>query len=265
MSIVTYSYLELLPVDMYEHKKLVIFDLDGTLAESKSAMDAEMTKLFGLLLAVKKVAVISGGRFEQFKVEFLDSLTLANFNLDTLFLFPTCATVFYRHEENWVKVYQEQFSAEEKKKITQAFLHAMKRSGVKQPACIYGDVLEDRESQITYSAAGQRAPVEVKRLWDPDAKKRLAMKKVLQKEIPEFEIRVGGMTSIDVTRKGIDKAYGIQKMERILAISKQEMLFIGDALFPGGNDFPVQEAGVECIATSGPEETKNIIAKILSS
>ncbi len=250
---------------MYTNKKLIIFDLDGTLAESKSIMDGEMTKLLGELLAVKKVAVISGGRFEQFKIEFLDSLALANFDLRSLYLFPTCATTFYQYQKEWVKIYQESFSGDEKKKILRAFSYVMKRSGVKQPSRIYGDVLEDRESQITYSAAGQKAPVDVKQTWDPDATKRLAMKKVLQKEIPEFEIRVGGMTSIDVTRKGIDKAYGIQKMEELLHISKSEMLFIGDALFPGGNDYPVQQAGVSCIATSGPDETKKIIGKILFS
>ncbi len=246
-------------------KKLIIFDLDGTLAESKGVMDAEMTGLLGGLLAVKKVAVISGGRFEQFQIEFLDALTSARFDLSSLFLFPTCATSFYRFEKGvWRNVYQERFLGEEKRKILQAFASVMEHGEVVQPMRIYGDVLEDRESQITYSAAGQKAPVEVKRMWDPDASKRLAMKQDLEKKIPEFEIRLGGMTSIDVTRKGIDKAYGIRKIEEILGISKPEMLFVGDALFPGGNDYPVKEAGVDCIATSGPEETKKIIAQLLS-
>ncbi|TSD00783.1 MAG: HAD family hydrolase, partial [Parcubacteria group bacterium Greene1014_15] len=222
------------------NKKLILFDLDGTLAESKSVMDKEMMELFGRLLEAKKVAVISGGRFEQFRAEFLDALETSHGNLASLYLFPTCATSFYRYENgNWMNVYQEQFSSKEKRKIVHAFAHTMKHSGIPQPVHLYGDVLEDRESQITYSAAGQKAPVEVKRSWDPDAAKRLAMKSILEKKIPEFEIRVGGMTSIDVTRKGIDKAYGIRKIEEFLGIAKEDMLFIGDALFPGGNDYPV--------------------------
>lgn len=252
--------------DMYSSKKLILFDLDGTLAESKSVMDDEMTELLGKLLAVKKVAVISGGRFEQFKVEFLEGLASGNFNITSLYLFPTCATSFYRYEKgDWVNVYQERFSSHEKRKIMNAFAYAMKRSEIAQPIRIYGDVLEDRESQITYSAAGQKAPVLVKRSWDPDAAKRLTMKRVLEEKIPEFEIRVGGMTSIDVTRKGIDKAYGIRQIETTLGIGKEDMLFIGDALFPGGNDYPVREAGVECIAVVGPHETKEIIQRLLFS
>ena len=248
------------------NKKLILFDLDGTLAESKSVMDKEMMELFGRLLEAKKVAVISGGRFEQFRAEFLDALETSHGNLASLYLFPTCATSFYRYENgNWMNVYQEQFSSKEKRKIVHAFAHTMKHSGIPQPVHLYGDVLEDRESQITYSAAGQKAPVEVKRSWDPDAAKRLAMKSILEKKIPEFEIRVGGMTSIDVTRKGIDKAYGIRKIEEFLGIAKEDMLFIGDALFPGGNDYPVQEAGVACISVAGPHETKEIIRGLLFS
>ncbi len=250
---------------MYQTKKLIIFDLDGTLAESKTMMDEEMAGLLGQLLKLKKVAVISGGRFEQFKKEFLDTLAKKQFNLKSLYLFPTCATSFYRYEQGtWIKVYQERLSLVEKKKIMRAFVETMKERDLRQPVRIYGAVLEDRESQITYSAAGQQAPVSVKRVWDPDAKKRLAMKRILEKKIPEFEIRIGGMTSIDVTMKGIDKAYGIRKIESLLGISKEEMLFIGDALFPGGNDYPVKEAGVECRAIAGPEETKRVIEAMLS-
>ncbi|MCH8889020.1 HAD hydrolase family protein, partial [Patescibacteria group bacterium] len=75
--------------------------------------------------------------------------------------------------------------------------------------------------------------------------------------------RIGGTTSIDVTKKGIDKAYGIQKIEKSLNIRRDNMLFIGDAVFPGGNDYSVKEAGVKTIQVSGPEETKEIIRELL--
>jgi hypothetical protein len=45
-------------------KSLIIFDLDGTLAESKSSLDGEMAALLGRLLEVVKVAIISGGAWE---------------------------------------------------------------------------------------------------------------------------------------------------------------------------------------------------------
>jgi phosphomannomutase len=52
-------------------KKLIVFDLDGTLAESKSSVDAEMSELLHELLAIVKVAVISGGDWSQFEKQLL--------------------------------------------------------------------------------------------------------------------------------------------------------------------------------------------------
>ena len=82
------------------------------------------------------------------------------------------------------------------------------------------------------------------------------MKAILDKLIPEFSVRLGGATSVDVTKPGIDKAYGIRKLRDTLGIAIQEMIYIGDALFPGGNDYPAEEAGAVSIPVRDPHETK---------
>jgi hydroxymethylpyrimidine pyrophosphatase-like HAD family hydrolase len=111
---------------------------------------------------------------------------------------------------------------------------------------------------------GQQAPLPEKVEWDPYYAKRKKMKGMLDKLLPEFSIRMGGATSIDVTKPGIDKAYGIQKLKEILKIEKEEMIFIGDALFPGGNDYPAEEAGVVSIPVNEPEQTKRVIQAIIA-
>jgi phosphomannomutase len=77
-------------------------------------------------------------------------------------------------------------------------------------------------------------------------------------------VRLGGTTSIDVTKPGIDKGYGIQKLRDTLGIAVAEMLFIGDALFPGGNDYPAKKAGAESIQVRDPEESKQVIEAIVA-
>jgi hypothetical protein len=77
-------------------------------------------------------------------------------------------------------------------------------------------------------------------------------------------VRLGGTTSIDVTRPGIDKAYGIRKLRDVLGIPISEMLFIGDAVFPGGNDYPAVEAGADTIAVRDPNETKAVVTAIIA-
>jgi phosphomannomutase len=243
-------------------KRLIVFDLDGTLAESKSQMDNEMSSLLSELLLVKSVAVISGGSFQQFEKQLIAGLKCRAELLKKLFLFPTCSTSFYRYDNRWLKVYSEDLSKHEKERIMNAFTRVLSDICF-NPGKIYGSLIEDRGTQVTFSALGQEAPVALKKNWDQNHKKRQEITDLLEKYIPDFEIRMGGTTSIDVTRKGIDKAYGIRQIEKYLGFSKNEMLFIGDALFEGGNDYPVKLAGVEVLEVSGPGDTKRIVMGLI--
>ena len=243
-------------------KKLIVFDLDGTLAESKASLDAEMAILFNALLRIVKVAVISGGDWPQFEKQVLSNLPHDD-HLKNLSLLPTCGTKFYRYTADWKKIYSEDFTAEEKEKIISSLKQAIGASGFKVEK-VWGETIEDRGSQITFSALGQQAPLEEKKKWDPDFIKRKKIKTLLEKLIPEFSVRLGGATSIDVTKPGIDKAYGIRKLRDILSIGIKEMIFIGDALFPGGNDYPAEEAGVVSIRVRDPNESKRVIETIIA-
>lgn len=248
-------------------KKLIIFDLDGTLAYSKARMDEEMAlSLVGLLKANKMVAIISGGKYAQFQKQILPVFVDVGVGEEfkNLFLFPTCGAAFYKYNgENWNQVYAENLFTYEKNKIKDAFQVVFSKLNYQHPKKVYGEILEDRGTQITFSALGQQAPLKLKEAWDPDSAKRLKIIMALAPLLPEFDLAVGGTTSIDVLHKGINKAYGIKKMEEHLGIAKIKMLFIGDKVFPGGNDYPAKEAGVECIQVTNPEETKKQIAVIL--
>jgi HAD superfamily hydrolase (TIGR01484 family) len=241
-------------------KKLIVFDLDGTLAESKSAIDTEMSRLLGGLLAVVRVAVISGGGFPQFQTQLVGNLP-AGGDLARLSLLPTCGTRFYEYDDGWKLLYAEDFTAAQKQTIITALNEAVDTSGFKAEKT-WGDAIEDRESQITYSALGQQAPLDAKKAWDPDFTKRKKIKSILDPLLPGFSVNLGGSTSIDITLPGIDKAYGIHKLVDILKISIDEMIYIGDALFPGGNDYPARSTGVVCIQVRDPNETKRVIEAI---
>jgi phosphomannomutase len=243
-------------------KKLIVFDLDGTLAESKSALDTEMAALLHDLLGIVKVAVISGGDWPQFEKQLLFNLPRDD-RLLNLSLLPTSGTKFFKYSGDWKKLYSEDLTTDEKEKIISSLRKAVGEAGF-QAEKVWGEVIEDRGTQITFSALGQQAPLEEKDKWDPDFAKRKKIKAVLDSLIPEFSVRMGGATSIDVTKPGIDKAYGIRKLRDLLGISVAEMIFIGDALFVGGNDYPAEEAGVVSIPVRGPNETKPVTEAIIA-
>lgn len=243
-------------------KKLIIFDLDGTLAESKSAIDNEMAGLLGRLLEVAQVAIISGGDWPQFEKQVLSHLT-GKHALKKLSILPTCGTKYYQYKGDWKQLYAENFTDDEKAIIMENLNKAVKKSDLDINK-IWGAQIEDRGSQITFSALGQNAPLEEKKDWDNDFAKRKRVKMRLDESLKQFSIEMGGATSIDITKPGIDKAYGIQKLHQVLGIEIPEMIFIGDALFEGGNDNPARKTGVTCIQVRDPEETKRVMETIIA-
>jgi phosphomannomutase len=242
---------------------LIIFDLDDTLAESKAKLSPTMADTLTRLLAKKKVAIITGGKYEQIIKQVISELP-TDANLSNLSLFPTCGASYYHFEWGvWSNVYEERLSDDEVAKIFAALQEAQTEAGVITEWPLHGEQIEDRGTQVSWSALGQNCPGALKVLWDPDQKKRLSMLPFLSRTIPEFEARVGGATTIDVTRKGVDKKYGIYQMEKYLDVSLSDMLFIGDAIFPGGNDYAAVEVGIDYKKTTWPEMTEELIEEIL--
>ena len=253
-------------------RKLIAFDLDGTLAPSKSPLPDRIGELLGRLLEHYQVCVISGGKFGQFEKQLLKGLNVDPDRLERLHLMPTCGTRYYKYDlvkAEWGKVYAEDFTEAEKTKITNALLQSVKELGYIEKET-FGEILEDRGSQITWSALGQdivdhlgMEGVRRKEEWDPDNAKKNAVRDRAAELLPEFEVRVGGVTSVDITKPGIDKAYGMRKMMELLEIGKSEILFIGDRIMEGGNDYPVKAMGIDTIQISKWEETALVIDAIV--
>lgn len=241
--------------------QLVAFDLDGTLAESKQPIGEEMGQALADLLGVVNVAVISGGDWPQFDKQVASRLP-AGTDLTRLWLMPTTGTKLYRHSDGeWRTVYAELFDDEEKGRILAGFESALEATGF-VPEKTWGERIEDRGSQITFSALGQQAPVHVKEVWDPQFAKRKIIQADLMNRLPGLSINMGGATSIDVTRAGVDKAYGLKRLSEHSNIALDAMLFVGDAIFPGGNDYPAKQLGLDTVCVRDPQETLAVIATI---
>ncbi len=249
------------PVDGVD---LIAFDLDDTLAPSKSSLDPLMASLLAHLLSVVEVCVISGGQFGQFQNQLIAGLPAsASGSFDRLHLMPTCGTQYYRYSDGWKLQYAENLSAAEKESSLAIVEQCAKRLGLWESQT-WGPILEDRGSQITFSALGQDAPVDAKRAWDPTGAKKESLRAAVADLLPGLEVRSGGSTSIDITRQGIDKAYGMRKLAGLTGIPLDRMLFIGDRLDPGGNDYPVKALGVRTMSVDGWHDTAAIVERFLA-
>ena len=246
-------------------RRVISFDLDNTLADSKSPISGQMATLLKDLLGSFQVCVISGGKFEQFKKQLLDNLEAAPQTLAALHIMPTCGTRYFRFDvdaRDWQQMYAEDLPAKERAKIIAALDEGADALGYRAKR-LWGEQIEDRGSQVTFSALGQEAPVARKQAWDPDGTKKQKLRDYVAKALPEFEVQIGGSTSVDVTKPGIDKAYGITKLIELLDVTKQDVLFVGDRLKKGGNDYPVKAMGVDCLEVSRWQDTALVIQTIL--
>ena len=242
--------------------KLLAFDLDDTLAPSKSPIPDEISDLLVALLDRVEVCVISGGQIGQFLSQVIERLP-EHARFERLHLMPTCGTAYYRFaESDWQPVYAESLDPAHTAAAFASLEARAKELGFWE-SDTWGPILEDRGSQVTFSALGQAAPVDVKKAWDPSGAKKSALRELVQADLPELEVRSGGSTSIDITRRGIDKAFGMRRLEEQTGISLSEMLFVGDRLDPDGNDYPVKALGVDCVAVDGWEDTATFLRGFL--
>lgn len=246
-------------------RKLVAFDLDDTLAITKSPISDRMGELLTHLLEEYEVCIISGGNFDQFKKQVVDRLQAPAPLLGRLHLMPTCGTRYYRYDEltqDWKLQYSNDLTDDQKTRIIDALKNGAKELGLWEEKP-YGDIIEDRGSQITFSALGQKAPAEEKYKWDPTGEKKHKLRDFVAPIVPDVEVRVGGTTSVDVTIIGVDKAYGMRKLIEVTGFGMESMLFVGDRLEEGGNDYPVKAMGIDSIAVEKWEDTALVVETLV--
>ncbi|WP_431803204.1 HAD-IIB family hydrolase [Microbacterium sp. bgisy203] len=244
--------------------RLVAFDLDDTLAPSKSAIDPRIGELLVALAARVEVAIISGGQLGQFTAQVVDRLPQASDEvLARMHLLPTCGTQYYRLTPAGIEtVYARSLTDDQKQRALAAVEEEARRLGLWESET-WGEILEDRGSQITFSALGQSAPVDAKSAWDPTGEKKNALRDAVAARVPDLEVRSGGSTSVDITERGIDKAYGMRQLAEQTGIALDDMLFVGDRLDEHGNDYPVLAMGVACQAVEGWPDTAEFLERLI--
>lgn len=245
--------------------KAMVFDLDGTLTPSKQDMEPEMARVFARLTRSLPTGVISGGSFHQFSRQLLAPLEQQDLGLQNLHLMPTCGTRYYRFVDGaWQAKYVLDMDPALAKKAEKVIEQVARSLGYwcENPA---GEIIENRGSQLTYSALGQQAGKAEKDAWDPSGVKRAKLAARAAELLPELTVLSGGSTSVDITMRGIDKAYGVEKFLAQTTLEPAQVLFVGDRLDLDGNDYPAVRTGVQTRATSGPKQTQEIITQVLAT
>lgn len=241
--------------------KLIASDLDDTLAVTKQPITPEMASLLAKVLDTYDLCVISGGTYEQIITNVVTQLKVADEQLARIHVMSTSGARYDRYDpasRDWKPVYEKTLSGDERANIIRVVEQTIKQTGLWE-AEVYGDRIDDRGSQITFSGLGQLASPSLKAAWDPSGEKRRQAQAVLAEALPGYEVVINGKTSIDVLQPNIDKAYGIQQLVEREGYALDEILFFGDSLEEHGNDYPVKALGVASIEVKSWQDTANYI------
>lgn len=232
-------------------KTMLAFDIDHTLSLSKQPISKEVAGLLIQLMGKFEVCIISGRSFDQFMTQVIGRLPIPDAELFShLHCLPAQGTQYYRFTDTgWEKVYAHYLREEEVSRIFTVVKQSARELGFwrKENREVGDTILENRQSQVTFAAVDTSAETEVKRAWDPDCAKRLAIIKRCKELAPEFEYKIGGNTSIDITLPGMDKGFGMRRLLEELEMEKEEILYFGDMTEPGGNDYPIVQMGIDTI------------------
>lgn len=247
---------------------LIGFDLDNTLACSKKPMLAPMAETFSKIVDLIPVAIITGGRLYLVKSQILDMVTEGT-NLENLHIMPTNGTSYYRidNKQSLKCVYEHKIEPNQAEHVISVMRECAESMGLWKTSgdsMLWGEQIENRGSQITFSALGQLAPVEYKKAWDPEGKLKAQLVKRISQSLPNFAVRQGGDTSVDVYRRGDDKAQALLTLAKYCDLSIEKITFIGDHMEPGGNDYPTAFTGALAVRVKNPEDTLTLCTKVLN-
>jgi HAD superfamily hydrolase (TIGR01484 family) len=241
----------------FTKKRIIIADVDETICDSCQEISDEMAHQINSL--IKKgfhFAFISGTTVKELQRMISSKVIEAHHILGTTGTNYTFVNNQGNNSDNnqrTKEIYNHSFTDEEKKNIFTVLEKLITQFNI-QSMTTKEDQLQDRDSQITLSAIGRNASLELKKKYDPDGLKRKEWINFIKEELNDYELKIGGTTSLDVTRKGLDKAWGIKEFAKYYNLPLNEIIYFGDKLYPGGNDYAASKI-VDCVAVKSPEDT----------
>ncbi|MES2087436.1 MAG: HAD-IIB family hydrolase [Patescibacteria group bacterium] len=236
---------------VYKH---VFFDVDKTLTRSRSLIEDAMKSALMSLCTVADVTIVSGAKEEQIWKQ------ISNDFIGKVFILAQNGNfaLSVDRKDLWKNI----LSAEEKRQIMDHINLVRQEFKNLFVDVDENDLIQDRGCQITFSFVGHNAELTRKEKFDPTGDLRNKILKEVPFVAPTLEVKVGGTTSFDYFARGKNKGSNIKKLMELFGWKPEECLYIGDALFPGGNDDTV--IGVcDTLQVQGPEQTLAAIQKMI--
>ena len=239
--------------------KHFFFDLDNTLTPSKSPIEEAHVPTLKQLAQRADVIVVSGHGEADIRSHLTEALHGCFYTLGQ----NGNRAVTYDGKVLW-----NNSLTQGQREATLAFI-AKARALLNYVVRDENDIIEDRDSQIAFSLIGHHEDKAKKDSFDPRHEIRFKLLRDLAPDvealkIANVEVRIGGTTNLDFFEYGKNKGYNVNLFIEKMGWRKEDCIYIGDALFPGGNDETVVGV-IETHAVKDHRETYEYLSNVLSS
>ncbi|MBQ3207766.1 MAG: HAD hydrolase family protein [Bacteroidales bacterium] len=230
-------------------KRLICFDLDGTLSQHKTPITQEVRTMLDRLSEKYKIMMVGAGNAPRIWNQ------MGQYPIDILGNYGMQEAVV---KDGQLCIVREDTVVPDKEMFLEKCAYLREKYGYTQ---YYGDSVEFHPAgMVTFCLLGTPAPIDEKIAFDPTREKRRVLYPEVLELFPDHSVYIGGSSSFDFTPKQYNKYDAIMKYAAENGYSKEEILYVGDDFEDGGGDSHIRIYGMDYICIDDYRKTPEILA-----
>ena len=227
---------------------IYVFDMDGTLTPARKPMTDDFAKAFLPWLNSNKAFIATGSDFAKVEEQMPKDVISA-------FTGIYCAmgnALWQKGDFTYLRdIEPEQEMLEDLENL---------RQSTKYPYTLFPNYIEKRTGALNFCVLGRDCPYEERErytAWDKENGERKSVQAFLSKKYPDYDFSLGGNISIDIVKKGCGKGQIAKELRTLYA--NEEIIFLGDRTFEGGNDYELacalrEYSNTKVVQVANPDE-----------
>lgn len=217
-------------------KKLICFDLDGTLTQHRSKLEQENKELLDKLGRKYKLLMVGAGGAERIYAQMNE--------------YPIDILGNYGMEESRIikdkfQIVRRTITQPDKQLFIDNIQYLREKYGYTQ---YKGEGVEFHSTgMVTFPLLGTKADIADKLAFDPNREKRKVLYPEVIELFPNHTVYIGGSSSFDFSEKKYNKYDAIMAYAKENGYQKEDILYVGDDFGDGGGDSHVRIGGLDYV------------------
>lgn len=236
-----------------KNKKIIAFDLDGTLTQHKTPLEENNRAVLTELAKKYKLIMVGAGQCERIFKQM-------SFPIDIIGNYGMQYSVYNKEKKLQDMIFDNAVPCD-RASVEKRITELREKFGFAE---FYGENVQFHPSGcVTFPLLGTKAPQDEKLTFDPDRKKRRPIYHYVIEAFPEFNVFVGGSSSFDMAPKPYDKYYALDKYCKENNFKHSEVVYVGDDYGEGGNDEAVFVSDFDFIKVDDYTKLKEYLKELL--